>query len=63
MQIDVYRLPTSDGRELVLTYHTQPEDDQRRLLHRLGLRLPEQPSPRIRARLAPLRQPTRVGTL
>ena len=46
--VDVH-LPTSDGRELVLPRHTQP-DDQRLLLHQLGLRLPEQPPPRIRAR-------------
>ena len=47
--VDVH-LPTSDGRELVLPRHTQPDDDQRLLLHQLGLRLPEQPPPRIRAR-------------
>ena len=47
--VDVH-LPTSDGRELVLTRHTQPDDDHRLLLHQLGLRLPEQPPPRIRAR-------------
>ena len=46
--VDVH-LPTSDGRELVLTRHTQPDDDHRLLLHQLGLRLPEQPPPRIRA--------------
>ena len=47
--VDVH-LPTSDGRELVLTRHTQPDDDHRLLLHQLGLRLPEQPPPRIRTR-------------
>ena len=45
--VDVH-LPTSDGRELVLPRHTQPDDQ--RLLHQLELRLPEQPPPRIRAR-------------
>ena len=45
---DVY-LPTSDGRELVLPRHTQPDDDQRLLPHQLGRRLPEQPPPRTRA--------------
>ena len=47
--VDVH-LPTSDGRELVLPRHTQPDDGHRLLLHQLGLRLPEQPPPRIRAR-------------
>ena len=47
--VDVH-LPTSDGRELVLPRHTQPDDDHRLLLHQPGLRLPEQPPPRIRAR-------------
>ena len=46
--VDVH-LPTSDGRELVLPRHTQPDDDHRLLLHQLGLRLPDQPPPRIRA--------------
>ena len=46
--VDVH-LPTSDGRELVLPRHTQPDGDQRLLLHQLGLRLPQQPPPRIRA--------------
>ena len=32
--VDVH-LPTSDGRELVLTRHTQPDDDHRLLRHRL----------------------------
>lgn len=49
MQMVDVHLPTSDGRELVLPRHTQPDDDQRLLLHQLGLRLPEQPPPRIRA--------------
>ena len=35
----------------VLPRHTQPNDDQRPLLHQLGLRHPEQPLPRIRAQL------------
>ena len=47
--VDVH-LPTSDGCELVLPRHTQPDDDYRLLLHQLGFRLPEQPPPRIRAR-------------
>ena len=46
--IDVH-LPTTDGREVILTRYTQPEPDQRLLLEKLKLRLPEQPPPRITA--------------
>jgi transposase len=47
--IDVH-LPTTDGREVILTRYTQPERDQRLLLERLRLDLPEQPPPKITAR-------------
>lgn len=47
--IDVH-LPTTDGREIILTRHTQPEAEQRLLLDKLKLTLPEQPPPRITAR-------------
>jgi hypothetical protein len=47
--IDVH-LPTTDGREVILTRHTQPEPDQRLLLDKLKLTLPEQPPPKITAR-------------
>ena len=46
--IDVH-LPTTDGREVILTRYTQPEADQRVLLEQLKLKLPEQPPPRITA--------------
>ena len=46
--IDVH-LPTTDGREVILTRHTQPEPDQRLLLEKLKLTLPEQPPPKITA--------------
>jgi len=46
--IDVH-LPTTDGREVILTRYTQPEPDQRLLLDRLKLQLPEQPPPKISA--------------
>jgi hypothetical protein len=46
--IDVH-LPTTDGRELILTRYTQPEPDQRLLLDKLKLQLPEQPPPKITA--------------
>ena len=44
--IDVH-LPTTDGRQIVLSRHTQPEKDQALLLARLGLTLPAQPPPKI----------------
>jgi hypothetical protein len=42
-------LPTTDGRELVLSRYTQPEPAHRMLLQHLQLRLPEQPPPKITA--------------
>jgi hypothetical protein len=44
--IDVH-LPTTDGRELLLTRYTQPEPELQLLLERLKLELPAQPPPRI----------------
>jgi hypothetical protein len=44
--IDVH-LPTTDGQNLILPRYTQPEKDQKLLLHQLNLILPEQPPPRI----------------
>ena len=44
--IDVH-LPTTDGRQIVLTRYTQPEDELRLLLERLKLTLPPQPPPKI----------------
>lgn len=49
--IDVH-LPTSDGRELRLTRHTQPEPDLQILIAQLKLALPPQPPPRITAAIA-----------
>ena len=46
--IDVH-LPTTDGREVILTRYTQPEAEQRLLLEQLKLKLPEQPPPKITA--------------
>jgi transposase len=46
--IDVH-LPTTDQREVILTRYTQPEPEQRLLLEKLKLRLPEQPPPKITA--------------
>ena len=44
--IDVH-LPTTDGREIVLSRHTEPDDDVALLLSGLGLRLPGQSPPRV----------------
>jgi transposase len=46
--VDVH-IPTSDGRTLILSRHTQPEPDLQLLLARLKLELPAQPPPRITA--------------
>jgi len=50
--IDVH-LPTTDGRQLLLTRYTQPEPELRLLLHQLRLDLPPQPPPRITAGTVP----------
>ena len=42
-------LPTTDGREIVMARHTQPEQDLQLLLDQLKLELPEQGPPRIQA--------------
>ena len=44
--IDVH-LPTTDGRELLLTRYTQPEPELKLLIQQLRLQLPPQPPPRI----------------
>src|SRR6266568_7141547 len=46
--IDVH-LPTTDGRELLLTRYTQPEPELTLLLKKLKLDLPAQPPPKITA--------------
>jgi hypothetical protein len=52
--IDVH-LPTTDGRELLLTRYTQPEPELRLLIQQLKLQLPPQPPPRIADRTIPSR--------
>jgi hypothetical protein len=49
-------MPTTDGRQLTLSQHTQPETSVRLLLQQLKLALPEQPPPRLGAarKLEPL---------
>jgi transposase len=44
--VDIH-VPTTDGRTLILSRHTDPEDDHRLLLQRLHLELPPQPPPKI----------------
>ena len=46
--VDVH-LPTTDGREVILTRHTQPEQELQVLLTQLKLTLPAQPPPKITA--------------
>ena len=46
--LDVH-FPTTDGRTLVITRHTEPNADQKILLHQLKLELPPQPPPKISA--------------
>jgi transposase len=48
--IDVH-VPTTDGRELVLTRHTEPQAELTLLLGKLRLDLPPQPAPRITSEL------------
>jgi transposase len=46
--LDVH-LPTTDGREIVLTRYTQPEKELLLLLNQLQIELPEQAPPKIHA--------------
>ena len=59
--IDVH-LPTTDGRELVLTRSSEPEPELNLLLKKLKLELPAQPPPRITAAPAPPVVPTFWGS-
>ena len=54
--IDVH-LPTTDGRELLLTRYTEPEPELKLLLDKLKLELPAQPTPKIAAAAATPRPP------
>jgi transposase len=44
--IDVH-LPTTDGRQVILSRYTEPEKDHQLLLQRLKFQLPAQPKPKI----------------
>jgi hypothetical protein len=50
--VDVH-LPTTDGRQIVLTRYTQPEPELTMLLKQLKLQLPPQPPPRIHPQQVP----------
>ena len=50
--IDVH-LPTTDGRELLLSRYTEPEPELSLLLKKLKLEMPAQPSPKVTATPAP----------
>ena len=58
MQMVDLHIPTTDGRELLLSRYTQPEAEHRMLLQLLRLSLPEQPPPKIAA--SQVRQHTRA---
>jgi len=58
--VDV-ELPTTDGRVLILPRYTEPEAEQEMLLEKLGLTLPAQPPPRIRA--GPWPDPSGAGAI
>ncbi len=47
MQMLDVHLPTTDGREIVMSRYTQPERDVSLLLGQLNLTLPEQAPPKI----------------
>jgi len=49
LQLLDVRVPTTDGRELLLVRRTEPDRDVALLLARLNLTLPPQPPPRIKA--------------
>jgi len=49
--IDVH-IPTTDGRELMLTRYTEPEPELKLLLDEFRLELPVQPPPKITAEAA-----------
>ena len=46
--LDVH-IPTTDGRELILTRYTEPERELKLLLDRLNFELPTQPPPKVAA--------------
>jgi transposase len=51
--VDVH-LPTTDGRRFILSRYTQPDKDQKLLLHQLQLTLPQQPPPCLAVQRTPM---------
>ncbi len=51
MQMLDVHLPTTDGKQLVLTRYTQPEKEHKILLGQMKLNLPKQPPPKITSTL------------
>ncbi len=47
MQMLDVHLPTTDGKQIVLTRYTQPEKEHKMLLSQMKLNLPKQPPPKI----------------
>ncbi len=47
MQMLDVHLPTTDGKQLILTRYTQPEKEHKMLLGQMKLSLPKQPPPKI----------------
>jgi hypothetical protein len=45
--IDIH-LPTTDGRTVIMSRYTQPEEELHVLLKQLRLSFPSQPAPRMR---------------
>ena len=60
--LDVH-LPTTDGRELVLTRNTEPEADLRLLLAQMKLELPAQSPPKIQTTTQTTASKTATETL
>lgn len=52
MQMVDVRVPTTDGRVLILPRYTKPDTDQKLLLSQLKPTLPDQPPPRIQSQQA-----------
>ena len=50
MQMVDVHLPTTDGRTILLQRYTEPGPEVQLLSDRLGMRLPNQPPPRIYGR-------------
>ena len=50
MQMLDVHFPTTDGRELIFTRYTHPEQDQQMILSQLNWHLPPQPPPKLTAK-------------